>query len=130
MTTFEVYSQISEVCPILEVTDDGAGEWKISYSPVATAAQISAAATKLATLAKPVPKSVKMWQAKAALSLSGKLEAANAVIAQQGGAVAIAWEYASDVSRDSPGMAAVGAAIGLNAAAIDALFISANSIKA
>lgn len=76
-----------------------------------------------------VPASVKMWQAKAALAAAGKLEAASAVIAQVGGPIAMAWAFAPDVSRDSPGMSAIGDAIGLGPSDIDALFIAAAQIK-
>lgn len=73
--------------------------------------------------------SVKMWQAKAALALVGKLEAANAAVAAANNpALSIAWEYASDLSRSSPGLAAMAQAIGLNEADVDALFVAANAI--
>lgn len=77
---------------------------------------------------RPVPAAVYMWQAKAALAAVGKLEAANAVVAQAPAAVAIAWEYASHISRDAVAVAGIGAALGMTSADIDALFRAAEKI--
>lgn len=78
---------------------------------------------------QPTPASVKMWQAKSALANAGKLEAANAAVTRVGGAIAIAWEYAPDVSRNSPAVAAMAQAIGLTDADVDALFAAAAGIQ-
>ena len=133
MTTDEVLQALREVCPVRFVEDTGQGAWRYGVEPTATVEQIAAAAARMAEInadAPPVPRSVKMWQAKAALSLSGKLADADTAIAQVSRPeLTIAWEYATDVSRDSPGMSAIGQAIGLDAAAIDNLFIAAAQIK-
>lgn len=76
-----------------------------------------------------IPASVYMWQAKAALAALGKLDAANAAVAAGGNvALAIAWEYAAQISRNSPSVAAMGAVIGLDGDDIDQLFIAAADI--
>lgn len=134
-TIDELTAKLHAVCPIDGVSVGSRNDkstWAISFRPDATPEQRAhahAVASAFDFDAPAVPASVRMWQAKAALAAVGKLEAANAVIAAASGHVAIAWEYATDVSRDSPGLAAAGAAIGLDAEAIDALFIAAEKIK-
>lgn len=77
-----------------------------------------------------VPTSVYMWQAKAALAAIGKLDAANAVIAQSNNQMlSTAWEYAPYISRKSPAVAAIAQAIGLSNSEVDTLFVSAEQIK-
>lgn len=106
--------------------------WRIDYAPEATQEQIAAAESILKNFdfnGEPVPKSIKMWQAKIALSQIGKLDAANALIAQLGPPITIAWEYASDLSRNSPGMLGIAMQIGLNDTDLDNLFIAADKIR-
>lgn len=77
-----------------------------------------------------VPPSIKMWQAKAALAAAGKLAEAEAkILASGNSALQLAWEYAPDLSRTSPGVGLIGSAIGLDDAAIDSLFIAADAIN-
>lgn len=79
---------------------------------------------------RPVPQTVYLWQAKAALAAAGKLEAANAAIAGSGNElIQLAWAGAPQISRTSPSVEAMGAIIGLDAAAIDALFLAAAEIS-
>lgn len=77
-----------------------------------------------------VPASVTAMQARIALHDAGLLAAAHAAAEAAGGAVQIAWEYATEFPRNSPTLAALAAVIGLDDAAIDALFISAAQISA
>ena len=79
-----------------------------------------------------VPKSVTRFQARAALYQAGLLtavegkmgEPATAKIAQ------IAWEDADIFLRDSPTVAGMAAALGLDEATVDGLFIAAAKITA
>jgi hypothetical protein len=76
-----------------------------------------------------VPRSVRMWQAKAALQAAGKLDAANAAVSGSGNQqIIMAWNDAPEISRDNPTVAAIGQAIGLASADIDQLFIAADAI--
>ena len=77
-----------------------------------------------------VPASVSMRQARLALvnapgGLYTKVQAAVEVADQ---ATQVEWEFASRVERNSPLVATLGAALGLDAAALDALFIKARSL--
>lgn len=126
----------SAAIPFLGVSigrPDDKGTWIIHFSDDATSAQRQAAASIIAAFdpnAPTIPVSVKMWQAKAALSASGKLEAANAVVSVANNeSLRIAWEYATDVSRNSPGLNAVAAALSMTSAEVDALFIAADAIQ-
>jgi hypothetical protein len=73
-----------------------------------------------------VPTEVALWQAKAALASIGKLDAANAMVAQIGGNVALAWEWGNIIERSSPAVERLGAALGLD---LDALFIAADKLS-
>lgn len=75
-----------------------------------------------------VPQVVSRFQAKAALALSGKLQAAEAAIAASGNVILqLAWAEANEFHRDSPGINALAPLIGLD---LDALFITAAQIEA
>lgn len=79
---------------------------------------------------KSVPASVYMWQAKAALEGLGMLDGANAVVAASGSKpLQIAWEYATEVSRASPAVAAIAGALKLSSVDVDALFVAASELK-
>ena len=73
--------------------------------------------------------SVTMRQARLALHASGLLANVSAVIAAMPEPARteaqIEWEYASEILRDSPLVAALGAALGLDDAALDTLFAEA-----
>lgn len=81
---------------------------------------------------KPVPASVTMRQARIALSRAGLLSKAEAAIAQMAGQAGeearIEWEYAAELKRNHPLIAALGQALGLSAEAIDDLFREAATI--
>ena len=82
----------------------------------------------------PVPAEVTMRQARLALHAAGKLTAVNAAINALPDppktAALIEWEYSNSVRRDSQFVALLGPALGLDAAGLDALFISASKLAA
>lgn len=89
-----------------------------------------------ATLAPPpppapqVPEQVALWQARAALTTAGLFSQADAAIRASGNAGVIAlWDYGNMISRSSPTLAALGTALNLTSAQIDALFIQAAAIS-
>jgi hypothetical protein len=77
----------------------------------------------------PVPETVSPRQARLALLGIGMLSAVEQALAAipgaQGAAARIDWEYATEVQRKSPLIAALGPALGLTSAQIDDLFRSA-----
>jgi hypothetical protein len=77
----------------------------------------------------PVPQSVTPRQARLALLQSAKLAAVDAAIAAlpdpQKSEAQIEWEYARDIFRDSPLVKTLGAALGMDDADMDGLFIAA-----
>ncbi len=78
-----------------------------------------------------VPDSVALWQARAVLAAHGLLEDASAAVTASGDPVLrVVWEYGNYISRNSPGLGALGAALGLNEAQIDALFVAAAGLTA
>ena len=76
-----------------------------------------------------VPEAITMRQARLALLAADLLDSVDAAISSlpspQREAARIEWEYATEVRRDSPTMALIGAALGLTEEQIDALFIDA-----
>lgn len=107
-----------EIAPIL--TD---GEWVQQWA-------VRAMTTE--ELAARIPAAVTMRQARLALLNEGLLANVDAAISAMPSpareAAQIDWEYASEVSRSSPLIAALGPSLGLDDAAIDALFIAAGAI--
>jgi hypothetical protein len=77
------------------------------------------------------PKEVTMRQARLALLEVGKLAAVTAAIAGMpgvtGDAARIEWEYSSVLKRGQPLVGAMSAVLGLSAAQVDALFLSAST---
>lgn len=81
-----------------------------------------------------VPQSVTRRQARQALLLAGKLDdvqpAINAITDPvQRGLLQIEWEDSLTFERQRPNLIALAAAIGLNAAALDALFVTAGGLQ-
>ncbi len=76
----------------------------------------------------PIPKSVTMRQARLALLAAGKLEAVNAAIRSVGGAAQVEWEYATEVRRDWPLVAEIGAGLEMTDADLDQLFVVAAAL--
>ena len=76
-----------------------------------------------------VPQAVTMRQARLALLAAGKLsQVATAIAAMPSPAkeqAAIEWEYSTEVQRNRPFVLQLGAALGLDDAALDALFTAA-----
>lgn len=74
----------------------------------------------------PVPEVVTMRQARLALLGAGLLAQVNTAVANmpgaEGDAARIEWEYAQEVRRDSPLVAALSAAFGWTSAQLDDLF--------
>lgn len=95
-----------------------------------TQAALEAAAAMVGTEPRaPVPLSVPLWRARAALAEAGLLGAVNAAIAAQGGPVSEWWEYGVEVERAHPRIAEIAAALGLTSAQIDSLFRRAAVIE-
>ena len=76
----------------------------------------------LAPAPAPVPTSLTMKQARLALLAAGHLDAVQAGVSAMPRASQIAWEFAATVDRGDPLTATLAAALGLDAAALDALF--------
>lgn len=77
----------------------------------------------------PVPASVALWRARAALAEAGLIEAVNAGVAALGPAAVQWWEYGAEVERAHPRIAQIAAALGLTDAQIDDLFRRAAVIE-
>ena len=79
-----------------------------------------------------VPHEVTMRQARLALLAAGKLAGVGAAIASmpepQRTAASIEWEYGNTLQRNNPFVSQIGAALGLDDAAIDALFVEASKL--
>ena len=79
-----------------------------------------------------VPHEVTMRQARLALLAAGKLAGVEAAIASmpepQRTAASIEWEYSNALQRSNPFVAQLGAALGIDDAAIDALFVAASKL--
>lgn len=88
--------------------------------------------TAPATAPVPVPTVVSMRQARLALLQAGKLAdvtaAINALPSPQKEAAQIEWEYATEVQRDSALVKQLAPALGMDGAALDALFRTAATL--
>lgn len=80
--------------------------------------------------ADPVPVEITRFQARAALYNAGLLNQAAALAESAGGVALIAWHDAQGFRRDSPTIAALAPSLGLDDAALDALFIAGSKIIA
>lgn len=91
--------------------------------------EAEAAAFRASAPVAPVPQTVSAAQARIALGRAGLLGAVEAFIAAAADAeLKIWWEYETVFRRESPRIAAIGAALGLTAAQIDALFRDAAAV--
>lgn len=70
------------------------------------------------------------FQARAALMQAGLLDQAEAIIAQADALTQLAWAEAVEFRRNSPTINAMGAALGMTDAQLDALFEAAMGIEA
>lgn len=79
-----------------------------------------------------VPQAITMRQARLALLASGQLAAVGAAITAlpnpQREAAQIEWEYATEVRRDNALLQALAPGLGLDAAALDGLFLTAAAL--
>jgi hypothetical protein len=80
----------------------------------------------------PVPSPVSRFQARAALHIAGRLAEVEALMQSPSTPMLarLAWQDAIEFRRESPTVAAMGAALGMSDADIDALFVSASEIEA
>ena len=80
----------------------------------------------------PVPRSVTRFKARAALHLAGRLDAVETMMADPATPMLsrLAWQDALTFERRSPTVMAMGAALGLSNADLDALFMAAITITA
>jgi hypothetical protein len=78
-----------------------------------------------------IPATISMFQCKAALLQAGLLDDANAAVAGSGSPfIILAWAEGTEMQRASPSLAALAPLLGLDDAALDALFIAAAEIRA
>ena len=82
----------------------------------------------IAATPQPVPAEVPQWQARRALLAAGLLTAVEAAVAAASQDIQITWEYAPNIVRNSPFIAALAPALGLTDAQIDDLFRAAAAI--
>lgn len=75
-----------------------------------------------------VPQVVTIRQARLALLAADLLDDIDAAVAASGRAAQIEWEYATEVRRDHPLIAAMQAAKGLSDADVDQLFLTASEM--
>lgn len=81
------------------------------------------------TPGEPAPVTVvSMRQARLALLAAGLLDDANAAVAAAGQAAQIEWEFSNEVRRDNALIAALAGPLGLDDAALDALFAQAAAL--
>ena len=110
--------------------DDGAGPYVERWDrpePKPTPEQLAAV-----VVPPDVPQVVSKFQAKAALHGAGLLAQVEAIMADVDTPMftRLAWQDAQEFRRASPTVAAMAQALGLDAAALDALFITAAGIEA
>lgn len=118
-------------------TIDGV-EWTIPNEPgnrhfqmVQDAIAAGAEVTAEEPLPPVIPQEVSRFQAKAALSLAGKLAQADAAVAASDNIILqLAWAEATTFKRNSPGIALLAPLIGLDDEGLDDLFTTAAGIVA
>lgn len=76
-----------------------------------------------------VPDEITPYQARMALNQAGLRDTVELALANAPLEVRDAWQYGLTVYRTSPMIAALAASLGLNDAAVDALFIAASQIE-
>ena len=125
-----IVQSVREIAPVL--TDKGHYEqqWEVQEIFSTQAEKDAAIAADIEAKRKAsVPSSVTMRQARLALLGAGLLASVDAAIdslpSPQKEAARIEWEYATEVQRSSGLVSMMGVALGLDDAALDALFIEA-----
>lgn len=81
-----------------------------------------------ATLPPPVPSTITPRQVRLLLLQQGKLADVEAMIAQQGEATRITWEYALEFNRNDPLLAQLAAGLGITDEQLDQFFILASRL--
>jgi hypothetical protein len=103
------------------------GAWRQVWSVVDCSAEEAARRAKAT-----VPSAVTMRQARLVLLGAGLLDRVNAAIASmpspQKEAAQIEWEYSGEVQRNKPLVLALGPALGLSDAQLDAMFVAASKL--
>lgn len=116
---------------VLQTQEAGAVVASVADTPALWADMLAAVQPAAYVVPPPVvPASVSRFQARAALMQANLLTQAQTVIAGADEMTKLAWADAQDFLRTSPTVAAMGAAMGLSAAQLDALFQAASEIKA
>lgn len=67
-------------------------------------------------------------QARLALLNAGKLDAVNAAVVAAGAETQVWWDYSTEIHRDHPLIAALGAQLGMSSADLDQLFAVASRL--
>lgn len=111
---------------LLEVTGDAVEDPQEAYGGFIYDAEAN-------TLSAPAPAPVTVEpvsprQARLALLAAGLLDEVQAAVDAAGGATKITWEYATEISRTDPMIDAIGAALNMTDAQIDALFATAKTL--
>lgn len=137
MDILQLSSKISAVCPIDGVSigrKNDKSSWRIDYKQEATDEQRAAAQAIVAAFdadAETVPQSVTPYQARMALLGVGLLSSVDTLMGDPSTpqAAKLAWEYATQIYRDSAFIEALAPALGLTDAQIDALFVAAGKVN-
>lgn len=125
---------IAAVCPIdgVSIRDaDDKTQWDIVFTTDATDAQRAAAGAVVSafdpTIAD-IPQTVTPRQARLALLHAGLLDQVEAAVTSAGGVTKITWDYATQINRTDPLIAAISAGLNLTADVVDALFTHAATL--
>ncbi|MET3461298.1 hypothetical protein [Variovorax atrisoli] len=128
----EVHVQFSDSLQTTIIAEFGCPQDPALYPDQETIDSSDARYEAFINPAPPPPSVVTMRQARLALLKAGKLQAVSDVIAtlpsSQREAAQIEWDFASQVERDSPFFQQMANALGMNAEALDALFIAAAAL--
>ena len=128
--TYAGYDETSELYAALKALPAEVRPTFLAESSAAVKAYFAAQAEAQAKAAK--PKEVTMRQARLALLQAGLLDKVTAAIANMPSpkkeAAQIEWEYSNSLKRSQPLTVELGAVLGLDTDALDALFLKASKI--
>jgi hypothetical protein len=115
----------------VEIREDSSAELPVGAT-LLTDDEFEALRNQPLPQASGIPQTVSKFQAKAALLNVGMLEQVEALMANPAtpAITRLAWTEVQNFERSSPTIASMAAALGLNEAQIDALFIAASKITA
>lgn len=109
------------------VTDDAYVAWSANRSATRISSMDDVAGLlRTANIAPYL--TVSLRQARLALAAAGLLDQVEAAVDAAGGATKISWEYATEIYRGDPLIAALQPALSLSDAQVDALFAAADDI--